>query len=148
MQSHSVIPHIVLISVIFLLSACGANQRDVHAALAAYLQNTTQAQSLAAAHWDAIIIGDGANCQQGLAVPSTFDLTQSEAERYPDAVLVRDHLNFSIGYLTQSAQIWDSICGNASGTVPPREADSGYLAARNAKTELDLAQAAYSAWNP
>jgi hypothetical protein len=150
MPSHSFIPQFAFIGVMFLLAACssGGDQRDVSAALAAHLQSVDQAQSISADHWDALILGDGVNCSQGLAMPPSFNLTQSEAERYPQAVLVRDHLNFSIAFLTQSAQAWDAICGNPSATVPPRDANVGYLAATNAKTELDLAQAAYNAWNP
>ena len=79
---------------------------------------------------------------------SNFDLTQAEADEFPEVVPIRDQLNLSIAYLSQSAQTWDAICANPAGSVPPPEANTGYLAAQNAQSALEQARAAYSAWNP
>jgi hypothetical protein len=150
MKISSFIPQFALLGVIFLLAACDSeqNQRDLSASLAAYIQAADQAQQQAVIHWDSLIIGNTLNCQQGIALLTPFDLSQSEANEFPEATPVRDHLNQSIALLTQSAQVWDGICGNPSASVPVTEANTGRKAAQDAQTELELARAAYNAWNP
>ena len=123
-------------------------EQQIYDELALHIQAASQAQQQAASHWDKLIEGEDMSCQVGLPTLADFTLTQSEADAYPPALLVRDHLNRSIAFLNQSVTVWNQICTHTENLVIPEDANQGYLAIQNAKIELDLAQASYAAWNP
>jgi hypothetical protein len=137
-----------LVVFIFGCTHQSSGETQLHQDMGVYLSATVIAQQQAAAHWDHLIFGELVDCQQGLPVPAPFNLSQTEADRYPQSLPIRDHLNAGIGFLTQSAEIWDSICAEAGGLVLPEAANRGYRATQQAESELGLAQNLYTTWNP
>jgi len=130
------------------LAACRHAESDLHAQLGEHLTQVASAQAQAAAHWDALIIGNGADCQDGLVVPPYFNLTQAQADAYPAALLLRDYLYVAVTHLQESSQVWDTLCADPAPLAAPETVDRGYKAAQNARSSLDQAQATYATWNP
>lgn len=141
--------NLILFSSLLWLAGCSfrSEEQVLRQELLAYLNAAAQAQQQAAEQWDRLIFGESVNCQQGLSIPQPFDLSQEQADRFPDALAVRDHLNEAVLLLTTSSQIWDQLCANPDASVTPAQANKGYQAVRAAKTELDLATALWNSWN-
>ena len=144
------VPHFLIILPVLLWSACTSNSSEValHDSLGSYIQAALSAQAEALTNWDQFILGTGKNCQQGLPVPNHFNLSQSQADQFPQALSVRDYLYTGITLLEQSSQVWDQICANSDAFVLPADVNRGYRAARDAKTALEQAQIVFSTWNP
>lgn len=137
-----------LCGMILFLASCiggsGARERALHESLGDSLRQVEAAQATAAAHWDELIVGTPLNCQKGLPVPAS-QLPTAEA---PLAVQIRGHLQLSIQELQESAALWDAICAQETMVVALEHANLGYLAARDAGIEVELARSVYNDWNP
>jgi hypothetical protein len=140
--------YFLLIVFLFGCTRQSSEETQLRQNMGAYLSVAVTAQQQAAAHWDRLILGEWVSCQEGLSVPNSFNLSQVEADQYPESLPVRDHLNAGIGFLTQSASIWDTICVDPNGVVTPEVANQGYQAVQQAGIELGLAQNLYTIWNP
>lgn len=121
---------------------------DLHSRLGTQLDTTQAAYQQALDLWERLADGETVICQEQLAVPSPFTLTQAEASQAPPSVTVRDHLNLAIQALEAIAALWQAECQQPRQAVPVAQL-------REMKTRLDeaaqaLAQAeqTYATWQP
>lgn len=131
-----------------LIGCMGNQEDDLREQFAQTMTITRTAQQQAFTHWDGLLLGSAANCQQGLAYPQLFTLTQAQADAQPHTLAMRDSLNASIQQLQVSAELWDAICVSGDNTIAPEQIDKGYKAALAADMALTDAEAMLSAWQP
>jgi hypothetical protein len=137
-----------LSSIVVGCAAQSSDETRLYDSIGQHLEAAKQAHEQAAELWDQLIIEGSITCATGLGVPTPLQLTVEQATQYPVAASVRDLLNQAIERLQVSSQQWDALCTNPGQTVSPSQANTGYLAAKTAKTTLELAENVYSTWEP
>jgi hypothetical protein len=141
---------LLLISILSLvITACAspAESVDLPTQLHNHLSETAQSYENADIIWQKVLDGDPAvSCAVNFAVPVPFDLTVTEAEKQPQSVIVRDHLNNAIASLSEIKRLWDLECQQPEPTIPLNTIRLVIGLLSDAEAEIRAADEAWAAW--